>query len=166
MRAAPRATILATGVIARTSRSIDIAFALVAAQRSRNKVNSALTPCGTAHLVAEVRSQAQGRGWLAGLTEPAWICWFVVAQYSKPNASKLAAGVIRWLCFSLGIAVAAAYETMVIIAPPSDWHHMRARSFMLMYFAGPALMIMAAYWVGNWIAQRIDPQPHRGAKTP
>ena len=59
MRAASGRAAPAPRVIARTSRRVDIAKALVMARRSRIKVNSALIACGTGLVVAEAAAAAQ-----------------------------------------------------------------------------------------------------------
>ena len=60
MRAAPGRAETAPRVIARTSRRVDIAQSPRSVQRSRIKVNSALTSYGTGFLVAEWRTLRQG----------------------------------------------------------------------------------------------------------
>jgi hypothetical protein len=59
MRAAPGRALMAPRVIARKSRRVDIAFALVGHERSRIRVNSVLIPAMTEVVVTEMGYPAQ-----------------------------------------------------------------------------------------------------------
>jgi len=69
MRAAPGRAVTAPRLIARMSRRVGIAV-LVRPISSRSKVNSALNPYGTAHLVTEEPPGAQVACWSASANAP------------------------------------------------------------------------------------------------